>query len=286
MEGNKQKSKPSSGEPHSASTKDETQLFQELFAKLNSNIRFGGKFKARVMKELEALRARNVGWSQTAAKYFPKEGVTIDLSFKDIWSVSNDNAFLDEPVLDALLYHNLKNENVGYIDTRLLESIESEESSEATPTPFKNDKDAYVAVKKINKVHWSLVFLSFKNKTAYVVDPMREGIVEGSDEILEAFKRVHHNELNEEEAKGSKWDFENQGWKVGCIDHELQEGAWNCGLRCVVLAKMLTTVNSSDDSSWMLEKFEVDEEVDDLRRYYTIQILGISKFVQPEKVSN
>ena len=284
MEGYKQKSKPSSGEPHSASTKDETQLFQELFAKLNSNIRFGGKFKARVMKELEALRARNVGWSQTAAKCSAKEGVTVDLSFKDFKvgiqrrRVSRRTGFGRLPVSQ---FKKQKRRVHRHPPVK-----KREESSKATTTPFKNDKDAYVAVKKINKVHWSLVFLSFKNKTAYVVDPMREGIVEGSDEILEAFKRVHHNELNEEEAKGSKWDFENQGWKVGCIDHELQEGAWNCGLRCVVLANMLTTVNNSDDSSWMLEKFEVDEEVDDLRRYYTIQILGVSKFVQPEKVSN
>ena len=59
-----------------------------------------------------------------------------------------------------------------------------------------------------------------------------------------------------------------------CIDHELQEGAWNCGLRCVVLAGMLATKLSKDFSS----KLEVDEEVDALMRHYTIKIIGISKF--------
>ena len=46
---------------------------------------------------------------------------------------------------------------------------------------------------------------------------------------------------------------------------------------------MLVTRTNITDSLCM---FEVDEKVDALKRQCTIQILGISKFEQPKKVSN
>ena len=117
MEGKNQNPKPTwyDSNPQSDSSKDDSLLFKKLF-----------KFKLSVWRKTQienkeaAGSSFEVGWSQKAAKYFAeevkrsrlvtkyfaKEGETIDLSFKDLWSVSNDNAFLEDPILDALLYHN------------------------------------------------------------------------------------------------------------------------------------------------------------------------------------
>ena len=114
-------------------------------------------------------------------------------------------------------------------------------------TPIKNNKHAYVAVKNIDNIHWVLVFLNFKNKKLYVVDPMHNGIVEGSDEILEAFKRVHNNDMNSKVAKSSKWNFNSQNWNVDHIDHDVHKDAWNSGICCVEFAR---DVLESSPWSW------------------------------------
>ena len=64
-----------------------------------------------------------------------------------------------------------KSQDIGFIETSVFNAIENPYFSETTTTPFKNDKDAYIAVKNLNGNHWIFVFLNFKDKTLYVVDP-------------------------------------------------------------------------------------------------------------------
>ena len=207
--------------------------FKELIAQIKSNKWSGSNkksgFKPGFIKQLEALTENQVGWLQTAANFVKKdEKKAVHLSFKDLWSVTNKNAFLEDAILDALLCHYLK--NVGYIETSIFKSCECENFCEEIPTPFENDKDAYVAVKNINNVYWISYILEFKKQDFVRRRSNANGIVEGSDEILKAFKRVHHNELNKEDVKCSKWDFRNNDRKIDYTDHELQKDIGTAGL--------------------------------------------------------
>ena len=272
---------------HPSSEEDYSKKFQQLIAQIKSNQVLVSKtkeFKFGFIKQLKELKKNQVGWLQTAAKCVvkEKETVTVQLSFKDLWSITNKNAFLENPVLDALLwYYSNKYEKVGYIETSLLKSIEN--FSEDIVTPFKNNKDAYIAVKNIDNVHWVLVFLNFKNKKLYVVDPMHNGIVEGSDEILEAFKRVHHNKPNTNlrVAKSSKWDFKNQKWKVKYIDHDVQKDVWNSGICCVEYARDVLT-----SSTGIPPKLTVIGSTDDRRQFYAYQLMRLCKVELPELIED
>ena len=86
-----------------SSEEDYLNKFLQLIAQIKSNqvlVSETKEFKLRFIKQLKEMKKNQVGWLQTAAKCYvkEKETFTVQLSFKDLWSITNKNAFLENPV--------------------------------------------------------------------------------------------------------------------------------------------------------------------------------------------
>ena len=98
---------------------------------------------------------------------------------------------------------------------------------------------------------------------------------------MDAFNRVHHNELNKEEAKCSNWDFRNKDWSVDYIDHDSQKDTWNRGVCCVNFAR--NVLLSSPD---VQVKLKLNGNVDVNRQWYASVVMKLCQVDQSKKVQN
>ena len=166
---------------------------------------------------------------------FEKESEYLNLSYADLWSLVNKSGWLSDAAINAILNFRCKySKNVGYIETSVFESIENPYLVETVPTPLKDDKDGYVAVKNVGRAHWVFVYLSFKDQTLYVVDPKYNQTEIGMRKIFNSLKRCHHSEENSE--KASKWDLRSGEWKVKKINRQQQTDNHSCGMFCIKFA--------------------------------------------------
>ena len=201
----------------------------------------------------------------------------INLNFRDLWSIVETTGWLEDATVNAILSYFFKNKSIGYINTSILQGIENSVFSEDTPTPFKNDKDGYIAVKNINRNHWIFVYISFKDKTVYVLDPFYNGFVLNSEQILQSFKTNHHNKLNSKEK--SKWNFIEDDWKIGQIEHTIQKDYYNCGIICINFALQVRSSYPTTPS-----KLSLPKDLGLTRQYYTAVLLKNSEKLKPKTI--
>ena len=203
------------------------------------------------------------------------------LTFRDLWSVINPKGWLEDAAINAILYYLLKKKPIGFIDTTVLQAIESPFMTEDTPTPFKDDKDGYVAVKNLGGDHWIFVYVCLKDKTVYVVDPSHNDPVPEAEQILKSFRKNHHNERN---SKGeSKWDFTDDEWETGTIEHILQKDSCNCGIFCIKFATELLHCSPTTPSEFTVIGHN---NMDRVRQHYAAMLLRKSEKLEPEIVEN
>ena len=256
----------------------------ELFSKIRQNNHLRKKDKSKWLNYLN-LSMRHFSWGQTLLHSFVKKdkSASIHLSFRDLWSLADEHGFLEDAVLDTVLNDCFQDQKkIGYIETSVFNAIENPFFSETTTTPFKNDKDAYIAVKNLNGNHWIFVFLNFKDKTLYVVDPQRDDVlIETSNKILKAFQEVHHNKMNLEASQTSKWNFINDAWKIATIDHNVQYDGCNCGIYCIKYALKI-----KKEFPVKPPYLFVGKNFNDARQLYTALLLNSSKPKQLETGKN
>ena len=120
---------------------------------------------------------------------FEIESEYSNLTYRHLWSIVDDSAWLEDAIINALISNRFKTvKKIGYIETSVFESIENHFLSETVPTHLEDDKDGYVALKNFGENHWVFVYLSFKDQTLYVVDPKYESCEAGMKDIFESFK--------------------------------------------------------------------------------------------------
>ena len=245
----------------------EKEHFEVMLAGIKRNKYLSKEEQTDWVKYLECSM-KHIKWEQPVLKFFltENENVTENIRFRDLWSIIDSNGWLEDVILDSVLYHYFDKKKIGYINTSLVQAIESSFLSEDTPTPFKNDKDGYVALKNINKDHWIFVYISFKDKTFYVVDSLYRNLVQEAKQIVQSFQKVHHNELNTN--KKSKWNFIDHSWKIANIDHTPQKDNSNCGIICIQYA-----VKVLDCHPNVPARLTFDKDMDSMRQYLTALLL-------------
>ena len=247
--------------------------YTQLFSKLKTNKYLEEIETSKWLKCLNNSMKQHT-WHQNVMQSFVKKDqfASIQMSCSDLWSIANEQSYIEDPVLDAVLNDSFKDhKQIGFIETSVFNAIENPYFSETTVTPFKNDKDAYVAVKNINNNHWIFVFLNFLNKTLYVVDPRRsDEQIETARKVMKAFKQVHHNEINASET--SKWNFMSDEWNFDCIQHNIQRDFVNCGIYCMEYALKVKN-DFPIKPSYLL----VESNFNDKRQFYTAMLLNVSK---------
>ena len=199
--------------------------------------------------------------------------------FQTLWSLADEHGFLEDPVLDTVLNDCFQDhKKIGFIETSVFNATENPYFSDTTTTPFKNDRDAYIAVKNLNGNHWIFIFLDFKNKTLYVVDPQRNDVlIETSNKILKGFQQVHHNKMNLEPSQTSKWKFINDARKIATIEHNIQYDGCNCGIYCIKY-----TLKIKKEFPVKHPYLFVGKKFIDARQLYTVLLLNFSNPKQLE----
>ena len=202
---------------------------------------------------------------------FENESEYSNLTYRHLWSIVDDSAWLEDAIINALIGNRCKNvKKVGYIETSVFESIENPHLSETVQTPLKDEKDGYVAVKNSGGNHWVFVYISFKDHTFYVADPKYETSEAGMKEIFESLKRCHHSEKNSK--LESKWNLKSGSWKMKQIKRSVQRDDHNCGVFCVKFA--FQVVKSFPNTP---KKLTVERNLSNARQLFTALVLRSSK---------
>ena len=179
-----------------------------------------------------------------------------------MWYLVDKRGCLDDVIVDSVLSYYFKSKSIGYVDTSVIELVEKSQCE----TPFSNYKDGYVAVKNFNKRHWVFVYVSYKDKTFYVVDPMHERVAPCSIDFVNKLKSNPPD-------KDSKWNLNE--FEIEQIEHTKQTDGWNCGVFCIEFA--LKVLHSYPNTP---EDLFIGSEFDEFRQYYAALLLGISKKIE------
>ena len=250
--------------------------FEKLLSGVKENIFLNKNENSDSVKYFERV-VEHFKWEDSVLKCYLMEDEKdyISLNFRDLWSIVETTGWLEDAAVNAILSYHFKNKEIGYINTSLLQGLESSFLSEDTPTPFKNDKDGYVAVKNIYRSHWIFVYVSFIDKTLYVLNPYYNGVANESKQMFQAIRSNHHNDLNSKDE--SKWNFMDDGWKIGQIEHTIQKDPFNCGIFCIEFALQVLRSYPSTPP-----KLLVPQNLDCIRQSYTAMLLRHSEKLEPK----
>ena len=252
--------------------------FEKLLSGVKENIFLNKNENSDSVKYFERV-VEHFKWEDSVLRcYFMEDKKDyISLNLRDLWSIVETTGWLEDAAVNAILSYHFKNKEIGYINTSLLQGIESPVFSKDTPTPFKDDKNGYVAVKNIHTDHWIFVYISYNDKTLYVLNPFYSGFANESIQMFQSFKNNHHNKFNSKEK--SKWNFEDAGWKIGQIEHTIQEDHYNCGVICINFALQVLCNYPKTPSNLLVPK-----NLYCLRQLYTAILLKNSEILKPKLV--
>ena len=214
----------------------ETPQFDRLFSGINENEFLMEKQKSDWLEYFEE-KHELLDWKNNILNcfVFENESDYLNISYADLWSLVYTEGWLSDVIINAVLKSRFKyNNDVGYIETSVFESIENSFLVDTVPTPLKDDKDGYVAVKNAGGVHWVFVYLSFNDQALYVVDPKYDLTETEMEAIFNSLERCHHSEVNSKNT--SKWDLRSGEWSVRKIDRQQQNDDHSCGMFCIKFA--------------------------------------------------
>ena len=223
-------------------------------------------WKNYFVEKLEVLEWPN---SVLMCHVFKEESDYLNISYADLWSLIDAKGCLSDSIINAVLnYYCKDSDNIGYIGTSVLKSIEK---NRPVDTPLKDDKDGYLAVKNAGGDNWVVVYLSLKDKALYVVDPKHNRTENWMRQIFDSLVSCHHSVKNSKNA--SKWDLSSGDWEMKQIDCTQQTDSHSYVILCIEFAFLVMASRGGTPEMLHYDHFDAGF----CRVMYLSFILGHSK---------